>query len=106
MVSPYFLSWILQTNFFLIKGLTADDKNLYKERKLLWDEFNTAWLGIFQKQIEIIESGQQIPGATLITRSDIQSMADELIRLNDSIEGHGLVDYQYGVAEERIIEGN
>jgi hypothetical protein len=30
-------------------------------------------------------------------------MAKELIRHCDNIEKHGLVDYQYGVWEERII---
>lgn len=32
-------------------------------------------------------------------------MGDELVRLCDGIERHGLVDYQYGVWEEQITEG-
>lgn len=31
-------------------------------------------------------------------------MGDELVRLCDSIEHHGLVDYEYGVWEEQVIE--
>ena len=31
-------------------------------------------------------------------------MGNELIRLCDSIERHGLVDYQYGVWEEQIMD--
>jgi len=30
-------------------------------------------------------------------------MAKDLIRMCDAVEKHGLVDYQYGVAEEQII---
>jgi len=33
----------------------------------------------------------------------IKKMAKDLIRMCDAVEKHGLVDYQYGVAEERII---
>jgi len=32
-------------------------------------------------------------------------MAKDLIRMCDAIEKHGLIDYQYGVAEEQIIMG-
>jgi hypothetical protein len=31
-------------------------------------------------------------------------MGKDLVRLCDSIERHGLVDYQYGVWEEQIID--
>jgi hypothetical protein len=43
--------------------------------------------------------------SNLIPANVIQSMGDELIRLNDAIEGQALVDYQYGVAEEQILDG-
>lgn len=33
-------------------------------------------------------------------------MAKDLIRLCDAVEKFGLVDYQYGVAEEQIMTGN
>lgn len=41
----------------------------------------------------------------LITEESLKKMGDDLIRLCDQIERHGLVDYQYGVWEERIEEG-
>jgi len=34
----------------------------------------------------------------------INKMASDLIRMCDSIDNHGLVDYQYGVAEEQILD--
>lgn len=40
----------------------------------------------------------------LITEDNLKKMGDDLIRLCDQIERHGLVDYQYGVWEEQIEE--
>lgn len=38
-----------------------------------------------------------------MTQDFIKKMAKDLIRMCDAVEKHGLVDYQYGVAEEQII---
>jgi hypothetical protein len=38
-----------------------------------------------------------------MTQEFISKMAKDLIRMCDAVEKHGLVDYQYGVAEEQII---
>jgi hypothetical protein len=71
----------------------------------LWNDFNHAWLGTFQRQKEMLESGQQLQRSqSLISQDGLQKMGKELVRLCDSIERHGLVDYQYGVWEERIID--
>jgi hypothetical protein len=35
----------------------------------------------------------------------IKKLGNELIRLCDGIERHGLVDYQYGVWEDQITAG-
>lgn len=43
-------------------------------------------------------------GQSLITEDNLQKMGDDLIRLCDNIERHGLVDYQYGVWEQQIEE--
>ncbi|KAK4215907.1 hypothetical protein QBC37DRAFT_280556 [Rhypophila decipiens] len=85
-------------------GLTSDEQNLYSERIKLWDDFNHAWLGILQAQKDMMESGQQLQRSqSLISQEGLEKMGKELVRLCDSVERHGLVDYQYGVAEERII---
>ena len=34
----------------------------------------------------------------------LERLSQELVRLCDRIEGHGLVDYQMGVAEEDIMD--
>lgn len=49
-----------------------------------------------------MESGQLRPGQSLITEDNLQKMGDDLVRLCDNIERHGLVDYQYGVWEQQI----
>ena len=52
-----------------------------------------------------MESGQQLQRSqSLIPQDGLQKMGKELLRLCDSIERHGLVDYQYGVWEEQIID--
>lgn len=52
-----------------------------------------------------MESGRPLGrGQTLITLDGLKKLGDELVRLCDSIERHGLVDYQYGVWEEQITE--
>jgi hypothetical protein len=35
---------------------------------------------------------------------DLERLSSELVRLCDSVEKHGLVDYQMGVAEEDIMD--
>lgn len=85
-------------------GLTSDEQNLYSDRIKLWDDFNHAWLGVLQAQKDMMESGQQLQRSqSVISQEGLEKMGKELVRLCDSVERHGLVDYQYGVAEERII---
>lgn len=43
-------------------------------------------------------------GQTLITEEGLKNMGKDLVRLCDGIERHGLVDYEYGVWEESIVE--
>ena len=86
-----------------MKGLTVDEPSLHADRIRLWGEFNTAWQAIFQKQLDVLLSGQWMQNS-LISTENINKMAKDLIRMADGIEKYGLVDYQYGVAEELIIE--
>ncbi|KAK2931607.1 hypothetical protein FoTM2_009119 [Fusarium oxysporum f. sp. vasinfectum] len=39
---------------------------------------------------------------SLVSKATIKKMGNELVRLCDGIERHGLVDYQYGVWEDQI----
>jgi hypothetical protein len=86
------------------QGLTVDEVALHGDRIRLWGEFNTAWLSIFQTQKDMLESGQPIqPHQSLMSQDFINKMSKDLIRMCDAVEKHGLVDYQYGVEEERIL---
>ena len=90
-------------------GLTRDDEALHDDRIRLWDEFNRAWLVTLQRQFdmtqEMIRTGQQLrEPQSIISAPVLERLSQELVRLCDSIEKHGLVDYQIGVAEEDIMD--
>ena len=62
-------------------------------------------LPVLQKQKGTISS--DIPpqiGQTLVSEESLKKMGKEIVRLCDGIERHGLVDYEYGVWEELVIE--
>lgn len=86
-------------------GLAADNPQLHSDRIKLWHDFNHAWLALFQKQKDMAESGVTPQrGQTLVSEEGLKKMGKELVRLCDGIERHGLVDYEYGVWEEAIVE--
>jgi len=95
--------WLLSSVVEL--GLTPDDPNLHDERIKLWNNFNYAWLALFQRQKEMMKSDRQLQhGQTLVSQEGLRKMGDDLVWLCNSIQRYGLVDYQYGVWEERIID--
>lgn len=56
-------------------------------------------------QKDLMEPGRQLQRSqTLVPKEGLEKMGKELVRLCDGIERHGLVDYQYGVWEQQIIE--
>ncbi|KAF4461630.1 hypothetical protein FALBO_11573 [Fusarium albosuccineum] len=85
-------------------GLNLDDTNLHEDRVKFWHNFNYAWLGLGQRQLELMTSSKQLSRPQgLIPKAVIKKMGNALIRSCDGIEQHGLVDYQYGVWEEEIL---
>jgi len=97
--------WSVANSDRMRPGLTSDDQNLHDERIKLWEDFNHAWLAICQRQIEMMESGQRLQsGQILVPKVTLKKMGSELVRLCESIEPQGLVDYQYGVWEEWITD--
>lgn len=89
-------------------GLVRDDETHYAQRLKLWEEFNTCWLATLQKQKamtqEMVHTGQRPqPPKTLIDYDSIEKMGTQLIKNCDTMEKHGLVDYQMGVWEEEIV---
>jgi hypothetical protein len=86
-------------------GLVVDNPELHHDRIKLWNDFNHAWLGLLQKQKDMVESGiAPQRGQALITEQQLTKMGKELVRMCDGIERHGLVDYEYGVWEEKIMD--
>ena len=91
-------------------GLVRDEQELHGDRTRLWNEFNTCWLSVLDKQKEMlrefVSTGQPPLAPRELLRDEVlDRMGRELIRLCDGMERHGLVDYQMGVWEEEIIEG-
>ena len=89
-------------------GLVSDDQALHEERLKLWNEFNTCWLAVLQRQKDdtqqMLDTGRS-PTApqSLLQEEFLENMGSELVRLCDGMEKYGLVDYQMGVWEEEII---
>jgi hypothetical protein len=67
-------------------------------------DFNICWLALGQKQKDLTEEAicYQISDSNILPVEAIKAMVNELIRLCDSIEQYGLVDYERGVWEEEI----
>ncbi|EED12468.1 conserved hypothetical protein [Talaromyces stipitatus ATCC 10500] len=95
-------------------GLFRDDPNTLTKHRQLWNEFNICWLSLCQKQKDLTEALlmnghhhrqplQALP-ATMLNADTMERMGQELIRLCDQVEPHGLVDYQMGIWEEEILD--
>ncbi|KAI8633149.1 hypothetical protein F5Y19DRAFT_291673 [Xylariaceae sp. FL1651] len=98
-VSEWLLSKVVEL------GLAGDEEDLHADRIKLWRDFNHAWLSLCQKQKEMLESGAPPQrGQSLVSEEGLRKMGQEIVRLCNGIERHGLVDYEYGVWEELIID--
>lgn len=90
-----------------LSELTKDDQTQHDYRIRLWDEFNRTWLTALQRQHDLteesIQRGLREP-QSVMSAPTLERLAQELIKLCDHVERHGLVDYQMGVAEEEIID--
>lgn len=94
------------------EGLISDKKEewsaMYEDRLKLWNEFNLLWEALLQRQFENTENVINLkrrPASpqSILDKRALTEMGNELVRLCDSVEQHGLVDYEMGVAEEQII---
>lgn len=93
-----------------LQGLVRDEQELHSDRIKLWNEFNTCWLAVLQRQKEntqeMLDTGQPPrPPQSILQEDFLERMGKELVQLCDTMERHGLVDYQMGVWEEEIIHG-
>lgn len=86
-------------------GLASDDARARPNRLGVWQDFNNAWLALLQRQKDMVELHQQQGQAqTLLSLEGLRNMGKSLIELCDVLERHGLVDYEMGVWEERIVD--
>ena len=79
--------------------------NLQFDPVQVWKEFNICWLALGQRQKDLVEEMLRFrtTNANALAVETVQTIVDELIRLCDSIEQYGLVDYDRGVWEEEIV---
>lgn len=92
------------------RGLALDDledphRQPREHRLMWWRLFNLAWAGLFQKQKErySLPGGIQNP-QTLMRYDDMVIMGDEIVLLADHLESFGVVDWDNGLAERRIVD--
>jgi hypothetical protein len=88
-----------------VTGLVSDDSRARPNRIGIWQEFNNAWLSLLQRQKDMVESHQQLgQSQTPLTLEGLRNLGRTLIEICDVLERHGLVDYEMGVWEERIVD--
>lgn len=90
-------------------GLTRDDISLHGDRLRLWQEFNAAWLTSLQRQFDMTQEMlrskvQPREPQSIMSVQSMEHLGNELSRLCDIVEKHGLVDYEMGVEEEAIMD--
>ncbi|KAL4899677.1 hypothetical protein BDW74DRAFT_188955 [Aspergillus multicolor] len=97
--------WLMATAREL--GILRDDQMLHSDRLKLWNDFNTCWLALCQKQKdmtqELLQTGRQSSRTSMLNVEAMDSLGKQLIQLCDQMEQHGLVDYQMGIWEEEIL---
>ncbi|KAL8927997.1 MAG: hypothetical protein Q9208_002072 [Pyrenodesmia sp. 3 TL-2023] len=89
-------------------GLASDYRLSREDRLNVWNEFNTCWLAVLQRQKDdtqqMMETGQPpVPPQNLLQATLLERMAEALVSLCDGLEKYGLVDYEMGVWEEEIM---
>ncbi|KNB15415.1 hypothetical protein FOXG_13978 [Fusarium oxysporum f. sp. lycopersici 4287] len=102
-LTSWLLSQVADLGMYYTVYVIVEGNRRKPELTTLWNDFNHAWLGLGQRQIDLMTSSQQLwRTQNLVPEAMIKKMGNELIRLCDGIERHGLVDYQYGVWEDQI----
>ncbi|KAL9124554.1 MAG: hypothetical protein Q9217_006125 [Psora testacea] len=88
---------------------TPDDRVRYRERLKFWQNFHLCWLAFLQRQFEDTQMmhaarGVLPSGSSLLTMDLLEQLGDEVVRLSDGLQKHGLVDYEMGFGEEEVIK--
>ncbi|KAK9242939.1 hypothetical protein V1506DRAFT_33717 [Lipomyces tetrasporus] len=85
----------------------ADDSSLPHDSRLqFWRLFNRSWIGVISRNWLVAGGGTtSAQGPTSLTRRQLEEMAELVISLSDNVQRYGLVDYEMGVWEERILYG-
>ena len=84
-------------------------RKAHKSRLDLWQDFNHCWLAFLQRQYDDTISGRRSKSSRLkdtnvLSFDMLEEVGDEVVRINDRLEGYGLVDYQMGFWESEILD--
>ncbi len=84
---------------------TLDSEEASTRRVKFWDNFNTCWLALLQRQLDGTKhsENQRHQVHTYISLTDLEIMRDGIVRNCNELRKYGLVDNQIRVVEEEII---
>lgn len=83
-----------------------DGQPLRNRRVQWWDQVNSSWLTLLQRQLEWSSSKQALhSGQSLLDMAALERIGDEVIKLSEVLFEFGQVDIQSGIDEARIIDG-
>jgi len=95
-------NWIVQSVSDL--GLTTDDPSLFQDRCAFWRDLNNGWLYLFRCEVMNITAGSSSP-EQMLSQVHLELIGREIVRWADTLEPKGLVDYELGFYEEKLIDG-
>ncbi|KAK9380117.1 uncharacterized protein V2V93DRAFT_371689 [Kockiozyma suomiensis] len=83
-------------------GLVDDTTLTHESRLRFWALFNHTWLALLSRALSsAADVSAQI---TLLSPTQLDECAAEIVDLSDALQRYGLVDYEIGVWEDRLIE--
>ncbi|KAK9469613.1 hypothetical protein V1512DRAFT_256661 [Lipomyces arxii] len=95
----YTLTNYCRTHLFDL-GL-ADDLVLgYDQRLQFWRVLNRSWISVISRNWQDTSRG-----LARLTENQLEEMGDFIIDFADGLQSYGLVDYEIGIWEERILNG-
>ena len=80
----------------------------HQERLRFWSDIHNCWLVFLQKQFDVSQSvrstkSSRSSNANMLSRSMLEELGDEVVRISDRLEAFGLVDYEMGFQERELI---
>lgn len=86
--------------------LDETDQEMLGEVTRFWKAFNYCWLALFTRHIENADQNKRSNGTLEVLSLDmLEASIDMVFNLGETLKDEGLVDFQCGLEEARIMEG-